>query len=91
MTRRTAPKRSPKPSNLSTVVRWEFTRGDERVSCQIERDLDTGIFAVALVKCLDLERASLETFRAGVAAFRRHAILATALRASGWKLAAYTS
>ena len=76
--------------NRNVVLCWEFTRGDERVTCQIARDPRTGTFGVALVTLKDLRRASVETFHAAAAAFRRHATLASDLRGAGWKLAAYT-
>jgi hypothetical protein len=77
-------------ANPLMVLCWEFTRGDERISCQIARDPRTGTFGVALVTLKDLRRASVDTFHAAAAAFRRHATLASDLRGAGWKLAAYT-
>lgn len=71
-----------------TLLHWEFTRGRERVSCQIDRDPTTGEFAVVSVR--DLRRASFERFQAVAAALRRHARLAADLRGAGWKLSAYT-
>ena len=73
--------------NLMTVLRWEVTRGQERVSCQIDQDHRTGTFAVVTFK--DLQRVSLETFQAVASAFRRHARLVSDLRGSGWKLSEY--
>jgi hypothetical protein len=78
-------------NDASTVVCWEFTRGRERLSCRIDRDQESGSFAVAVVSLRDLHRGSLETFQAAAAALCRHAILATNLRTSGWKLASYTT
>jgi hypothetical protein len=71
-----------------TVLRWELTRGDERVYCEIDRDPRTGTFAVVILN--DLRRASLETYQALASAFRRHARVVSDLRGSGWKLSAYT-
>jgi hypothetical protein len=73
------------------MLRWEFTRGHERVRCQVDHDPRTGAFAVALVMCRDLRRASAETFQAASAALRHHARIASELRDSGWKLSGYTS
>lgn len=89
MTNRQA-RRAQRLAKPLIVLCWEFTRGDERVSCQIDRDPQTGTFGVALVTLKDLRRASVESFHAVAAAFRRHAMLASDLRGSGWKLAAYT-
>jgi len=83
-----APKRARQ--QLRSVLYWEFTRGGERVSCQIDRDPASGAFAVALVAYRDLRRASIGTFRAVAAALRRHAVVANELRAAGWKVAQYT-
>jgi len=71
-----------------TVLRWEFTRGHEHISCQIDRDPRTGTFAVVMLD--DFRRASIETFQAVASAFRRHARLVSDLRGSGWKLSGYT-
>ena len=74
------------------IINWEFARGQERMSCRIDRGSDTaGVFAVALVPYRHLQRATVETFEAAAAAFGRHATLATDLRNSGWKLVGYTS
>ncbi|HXT68862.1 MAG TPA: hypothetical protein VN700_03860 [Vicinamibacterales bacterium] len=75
---------------MRPVIHWEFTRGTERVICQVERDATSGAFAVALVACRGLRRASIGTFQAVAAALRRHAAVANELRSAGWKLAAYT-
>jgi hypothetical protein len=72
----------------ATVVRWEFTRGTERLVCQVEREMNA--FAVILVSYRHLQRASIERFQAAAAALRRHAMLASRLRAEGWTLAGYT-
>ena len=90
MDTRAKAKRAQRPRMSSTVVHWEFTRGDERVSCQVDRDPESGVFAVALVAYKDLQRVSLEKFEAVASALRRHAMLAADLRGSGWKLATYT-
>ena len=74
----------------TTVIHWEFTRGGERLSCQVDRDPESGAFAVALVAYKGLRRASSGTFRAVAAALRRHAMIADYLRSSGWKLETYT-
>ena len=80
---------------MSTIIRWDFTRGNERLHCQVDRSADDGTraaFKVVLV--LDTLRkaskASAETFHAVAPALWRHANLVAALRANGWKLVAYT-
>ena len=74
-----------------TLICWEFTRRDERLICQVDNDPDSGAFSVALVPFRSAQRSWRETFQAAAAAFGRHAVLASHLRASGWKLTAYTN
>jgi hypothetical protein len=78
---------------MSPIIRWEFTRGSQRISCQVDRQAERGTgaaFAVALVPFPTPRQPSTETFHAVTPALRRHAMLADALRATGWKLVAYT-
>ena len=79
---------------MLTVIRWEFMRGDERMTCQVDRAADgreAGVFAVIGLPYERLQKATVEVFQSAVAALRRHAALAADLRATGWKLVAYTS
>jgi hypothetical protein len=63
----------------------------KRLICRVDTDPESGAFGVALVPFRSGQRSWRETFRAAAAAFGRHAVLASHLRASGWKLTAYTS
>ena len=90
MSTHTNAKRTATTSNPLTMLRWEFTRGEEHLICQVDRDPRSGAFAVGVLMVSDLQRASFEVFHRAAAALRRHARLAADLRASGWKLAAYT-
>ena len=78
----------------ATVVRWEFMRGHERVSCQVAR-ADNGRhgheFAVELLPYEHVRSATTELFRRVEEALQRHAALALDLRSTGWKLVAYTT
>jgi hypothetical protein len=85
---RLAPAR--KRSNPLTLLRWELKRGRERLICQVEREPGSSVFSVIVVPLRSLQRASVERFDEAVAAIRRHAALAAALRADGWSVAAYT-
>lgn len=79
---------------MLTVIRWEFMRGNERMTCQVDRAVDgrnAGTFAVIGLPYERLQRATVELFQSATAALRRHAALAAHLRATGWKLVAYTS
>jgi hypothetical protein len=48
-----------------------------------------GCYTLSVVPHWDVGRR-LETFDAGVSAFRRHAAIADRLRSQGWTLAAYS-
>jgi hypothetical protein len=72
-----------------SLVNWEFTRGADRLSCRVDRDPASGAFAVAVIT--GLRRVSVESYHAVAGALGHHAALASALRASGWKVAAYTA
>lgn len=75
---------------LAPIVRWEFSRGTDRIICQIDRRPEDGEFALSVVPTRRLQWASVETYRAVAEALRRHATVASRLRASGWRLVAYT-
>jgi hypothetical protein len=77
-------------SPTSTLIRWEFARRGQRLICQVDRDPGSGAFAVAVLPFRSAQHMLHERFSAVAAAFGRHAKLATHLRASGWKLTAYT-
>jgi len=81
------------PDRTLTVLRWEFVRGEERMTCEVDRSADgkDGLFAVIGLPYQRLQRATVEVFHSATAAFRRHAALAADLRANGWKLVAYTN
>ena len=76
------------PDRSLTVLRWEFVRGEERMTCEVDRSTDgqDGLFAVIGLPYQRLQRATIEVFQSATAAFRRHAALAADLRANGWKL-----
>jgi hypothetical protein len=84
MTRR----QNSRPRIVRTLVRWEFTRGQERLSCEVDRELSKDTGGLPYQK---LQRGTIEFFENATAAFRRHAMLASDLRESGWKLVSYTS
>jgi hypothetical protein len=77
---------------MSTIIRWEFSRGHERVSCQVDsNERGAGAaFDVALVPSRRRRHQDSETFDSVAPALRRHAMLASSLRDSGWRLVGYT-
>ena len=80
--------------HMSSIIRWEFTRGSQRISCQVDRHAERGAgapFAVALVPSSNRTRPTIQAFEAVAPALRRHAMLAAALRDTGWKLVSYTN
>ena len=81
-------------SGPTTVIRWEFTRGSKRISCQVDQVPGAGplaTFAVTLVPMWTSDRGKREPFAALPAALCHHAALASALRATGWTLVEYTT
>lgn len=80
-----------KASRTFPMIRWELMRGHDRVTCQVDREAGTGQFAVAIVPHRRLQWTSIETYKAVAVAMRRHAAVVSQLRASGWKLVAYTT
>jgi hypothetical protein len=72
------------------LLRWVFQRGDRLLTCQLDREGRQAAYLLSLVPHWDVRQAVVETFDAGVGAFRRHAAIADELRGQGWTLAAYT-
>src|SRR5713226_8099282 len=81
-------KQSRSTSMPTPLLRWIFRRGDRALTCQLERETGHS-YAVSLVAHWDVTCAAIETFDAGVAAFQRHAAIASDLRRGGWTLVAY--
>lgn len=69
-------------------LRWIFRRDNQLVTCQLERGMGRSEYAVSIVPHWNVACAAVETFDAAVAAFERHAALASHLRRNGWTLAA---
>jgi hypothetical protein len=72
------------------LLRWVFQRGNQLLTCQLDREDLQSSYTLSLVPHWDVRRTASETFDAGISAFRRHAVIADALRGEGWTLAAYT-
>jgi hypothetical protein len=72
------------------LLRWVFRRGGHHITCQLDREGQQAAYMLSLVPRWDVRQAVVETFDAGVSAFRRHATLADELRRQGWTLASYT-
>jgi hypothetical protein len=74
-----------------TVIRWTFEYGNDVVTCGVHWQPTTSAYVVSVVPNGLEDAAMIETFASGVAALRRHAELAAALRARGWKTLAYSN
>lgn len=74
-----------------TVIRWTFHYRNDVVACGVHWQPTTSAYLVSVVPNGLEDAAVIETFASGVAALGRHAALAAALRARGWKVLAYSS
>jgi hypothetical protein len=78
-----------KPASIR-LLRWVFQRGEQLLTCQLDRDGHQAAYSLSVVPHWDVPQAVTESFDAGVAAFRQHAAIVERLRSQGWTLAAYT-
>jgi hypothetical protein len=84
--RRPAAQRQPRH-----LLRWIFQRGNHRLTCRVDQRPGDQTFTLSLVPHSTVGAGIAETFTSAWSAFRRHAIIASELRRSGWTLAAYTA
>ncbi len=77
------------PTEVIPVLRWIFRRGDQVLSCHVEKATDNDTYQVCVIPYGGVGRFLVERFDAGINAFHRHALIAAHLRRTGWKLAAY--
>jgi hypothetical protein len=75
----------------STLLRWIFERGNQRLTCRVDRRPGDQAFTLSLLPHSDAGVGIAETFTSAWSAFRRHAMIASDLRRAGWTLAAYTA
>jgi hypothetical protein len=73
------------------LLRWIFQRGNQRLTCRVDQRPGDQAFTLSLVPHSNVAAGVAETFNSAWSAFRRHAIIASELRRSGWRLAAYTA
>jgi len=83
-------KRISRKKRTIRLLRWVFQRGNQLLTCQLDREDRPSSYTLSLVPHWDVRQAASETFDAGVSAFRRHAAIAEGLRGQGWTLAAYS-
>jgi hypothetical protein len=84
--RRSPPERQPK-----RLLRWIFERGHQQLICRVDQRPGEETFTLSLVPHSSRGTGIAETFTSAWSAFRRHAMIASELRRSGWRLAAYTT
>jgi hypothetical protein len=62
-----------------------------RHTCQVDQRPGGGTYTLSLVPQSNAAAGIAETFNTAWSAFRRHAMIASELRRSGWTLAAYSA
>ena len=72
------------------MLRWTFRRGNEFLTCVIDRALGGNGYQLAVVPQTSSTRARIEVFGSAFDVLLRHASIATDLRDNGWTLVAYT-
>jgi hypothetical protein len=72
------------------LLRWIFQRGNHLLTCCVDQRPGDRTFTLSLVPNSNVGGIA-ETFSSAWSAFRRHAMIASELRRSGWTLAAYTA
>ena len=82
--RETLPETSP-------LIRWQFARGEQHLTCAVLAEPTTSSYEVATVPLWDVGSAALETFESPSDALHRHAAIAAGLRDAGWTLASYSA
>lgn len=72
------------------MLQWIFQKGNQLVTCQVDREARAACYTLALIPHRDLEATIIERFGSGMRALHRHAAIAARLRQLGWTLIAYT-
>ena len=72
------------------LVRWIFQRGNELLTCGVDRESGRSSYTVSLVPNSKVDGAIVEIFESGIVALQRHARIAALLRERGWTLIAYS-
>jgi hypothetical protein len=75
----------------SALIRWQFARGEQHLTCAVLAAPTTSSYEVTTVPLWDVGSSALETFESPSAALHRHAAIAAGLRDAGWTLASYTA
>jgi hypothetical protein len=73
------------------LLRWIFQRGNQTLTCQVDQRPGDQTYTLSLAPHSNVGEDIAETFNSAWSALRRHAVIASELRRSGWTLAAYTA
>lgn len=75
------------------LLRWTFRRGNDLLTCVIDRARCGYGYQLAVVpqRSSHYATTSIETFRSAFDVLLRHAAIASELRELGWTLVAYTN
>lgn len=73
-----------------SLLRWQFRFRNRLVTCGVSRSGASG-YSVVTVPHNNVKKATIEIYTDLVSALRRHAAIASDLRASGWSIASYTT
>jgi hypothetical protein len=84
-------RRSAAEHHPERLLRWIFERGHQQLICRVDQRPGEGTFTLSLVPHSSRSAGIAETFTSAWSAFRRHAMIASELRRTGWRLAAYTA
>jgi hypothetical protein len=77
---------TPKSESVR-VLRWDFRRGAQVLTCQVERTQgNRADYAVCIVPHWDVAQSAVESFDSVTGAFQRHADVAMQLRDNGWQV-----
>lgn len=74
----------------NAMLRWQFRLRDRLVTCGVSRSGARG-YSVVTVPHQNVKQATIEIYKDLMTALRRHASIASELRASGWSIASYTT
>lgn len=79
-------KRAPSSRPL---LQWTFQRRGRFLTCQVTAGPRGCGFTLSLIPHFEGADERVETFDSGISALHRHAMIAAALRARGWRTASY--
>ena len=82
-------KTTEQTNQRNAMLRWQFRLRNRLVTCGVSRSGARG-YSVMTVPHHNVKQATIEIYKDLMTALRRHASIASELRASGWSIASYT-